>query len=972
MGRPTSAPRRGECAAMALRISTSPGALALALALIATAPPAHAQQVAAPPPDTSAAVDAQSDPQSEIVVTGSYVRGAAQNGAVPINVVTSDDLAKIGTPTIADLTRQLPASTGSDGESNNFNSSGLEGTSNINLRGLGPARTLVLWNGRRIAQNPRGTSDGQFFVDTNLLPVAAVQRIEVLKDGAAALYGSDAVAGVVNFISNRRLKGLVLSADDRLFDGTDGDVNASAAYGWQGTTTSVLASFGYGYRSKVATRDLPFTLGPASRAFENGYSSTGNPGVIRQVGGSGIVADPGCALVGGTQGPNFCYIQVTEFEAIVNEEKHYQGYVEVTQQIGGVEAHLEGLYAKTDVPNANLSPSFPPGRPTFFVPASSPGLVALLADNPALVASTPFLQPGAVAATGGVNVTARPFGYSGNPVTGFEGPGSREFETHRIVGSFTGKFGADIDWTASATYETVQARETAYDTFAQRFSRAVAGFGGPNCAGTVPGANGCLFFNPFSNAIAVGAVNGRPNPQFRPELANSRTLTDYISGTRGQLPRNQLLVIDAILSGQSGIELPGGEIGFALGLQYRRDWYSNRGLNAESDATINPCPTPGDTSCASRTGLFNFSGPVSRVNLTRDVKAAFGELNVPVFPRFQAQLAVRYEDYGGGVGSTVDPKAAARWEPIDGLVLRGSVSTTFRGPQLSQLEGTQTTNQLIAPTGSFKAIDTDGNPNLSPEKSFSYNLGAVFQSGGFRASIDYFNFRFRSPIIVEPFSFIVSNVLAGLASGTPSPLLDRVTFNDANGNGVNEPSEIERVRIQYANGPKVRTDGIDGLAEYRFDIGRFVARVGAEASYQFNYDVEATFVEGLQVAAAFDGVGRLNLSTAFVRPLPQWKGNAFAEFGGDDFNVRYTLRHTTDYEDERFSANPSNLGAQIDAFTTHDLTAFVDTPMGLRLSASVINFTDEEPPYVRSFFNYDTYTAYPFGRTFKFGASASF
>ena len=226
------------------------------------------------------------------MVTGSYIRGAAQNAALPVSVLTSTDLAKVGSPTVSDLAKQLSISSGTDGETNQFTSPNLEGVSNVNLRGLGPARTLVLWNGRRISQTPIGTTDGQFFVDTNLIPTAAVQRIEILKEGAAALYGSDAVAGVVNFITNRRLKGLVANADYRVFDGTDGDYSASVAYGFQREHTSWLTTFGYQHRSEARARNFPFTLGPATTSFQNGYTSTSNPGSIRQVGGTGIVPVP--------------------------------------------------------------------------------------------------------------------------------------------------------------------------------------------------------------------------------------------------------------------------------------------------------------------------------------------------------------------------------------------------------------------------------------------------------------------------------------------------------------------------------------------------------------------------------------------------------------------------------------------------------------------------------------------------------
>ena len=136
--------------------------------------------------------------QEKVTVTGSAIAGTPEDAALPVDVLTAGDLKLEGSPTITELIRNLGVSSGVDGQTNQFASNGLEGTSNINLRGLGPARTLVLINGRRQTVHPYAIGEqAQLFVDTNMIPSAAVGRIEVLKDGAAAIYGSDAIAGVV-------------------------------------------------------------------------------------------------------------------------------------------------------------------------------------------------------------------------------------------------------------------------------------------------------------------------------------------------------------------------------------------------------------------------------------------------------------------------------------------------------------------------------------------------------------------------------------------------------------------------------------------------------------------------------------------------------------------------------------------------------------------------------------------------------
>jgi outer membrane receptor for ferrienterochelin and colicin len=158
--------------------------------------------------------------QKKVTVTGSAIAGTPEDAALPVDVLTDTDLQLQGSPSIDELIRNLGVSSGTDSQTNQFASNGLEGTSNVNLRGLGPARTLVLINGRRQTFHPYAIGEqAQLFVDTNMIPSAAIGRIEVLKDGAAAIYGSDAIAGVVNFITRDDFPASKLAATIRLLTG---------------------------------------------------------------------------------------------------------------------------------------------------------------------------------------------------------------------------------------------------------------------------------------------------------------------------------------------------------------------------------------------------------------------------------------------------------------------------------------------------------------------------------------------------------------------------------------------------------------------------------------------------------------------------------------------------------------------------------------------------------------------------------
>ncbi len=198
------------------------GAVSLiAVTLAGLSVPAAAQDVAiAAPP---AAEDEA--PAKEIVVTGTLIRGSREDAPAPVDVIGAEELAKQGNPSVIELLKNLPTSNGIIGDANQFDAraQGNEGVASINLRGLGPQRTLVLLNGKRIVQSG---GSGIPIVDVNLIPSSAIGRIEVLKDGAAATYGSDAIAGVVNFITRTNQDGFKASADYRYIRGSKGDYAA--------------------------------------------------------------------------------------------------------------------------------------------------------------------------------------------------------------------------------------------------------------------------------------------------------------------------------------------------------------------------------------------------------------------------------------------------------------------------------------------------------------------------------------------------------------------------------------------------------------------------------------------------------------------------------------------------------------------------------------------------------------------------
>ncbi|HEY9236682.1 MULTISPECIES: TonB-dependent receptor domain-containing protein [Phenylobacterium] len=365
----------------------------------------------------------------EVVVTGSFIAGTPEDAALPVDVIGTKELEARGSPTMVQLIKTIPSSGAVIGENNRFG--GGSGAASINLRNLNSpstgSRTLVLFNGRRVPVSPQSLNS----VDINLLPTAAIGRVEVLKDGAAATYGSDAIGGVVNFITRTDLDGFELSGQYQLIDGSDGDYDVSAAWGKKWDNADALITVGYRHRSKLPIFERDWAIRTGVDGFrENplgGWASTGNPGQYNVITattphpnggfqtatlGAGL-PDIGCAANGGapfnistvigartiTPDANSCQFQYTTFDNLVENEDHFQAYgkfnFDVTDTLS---ANIEVLYAMHDTPNQSWAVTGPNQFPTplsvggtspmpatpssdqgrFYIPNTNPGLAALI------------------------------------------------------------------------------------------------------------------------------------------------------------------------------------------------------------------------------------------------------------------------------------------------------------------------------------------------------------------------------------------------------------------------------------------------------------------------------------------------------------------------------------------------------------------------------------------------------------------
>ncbi len=980
---------------IAYMYSVSIGAIA-ACSVGLFAAPALAQQTA------SAAAATAEEPEA-IVVTGSFIRGAREDAAVPVDIFKATELQAAGISSPLEFIKQLPSVGAVLGDSNQFStaSQGFQGNGSINLRGLGPTRTLVLFNGRRTIQAP-----GDGFTDTNLIPFFALSQIEILKDGAAATYGSDAIAGVANFITQRDFTGLRVQGDYELIDGSRGNWTMSALAGAKFGKLNLMGGVGWQHRSELGTTDRDVTR-TTYQQNPSGWSALGTPGLFaatyRQNGVNTTLTRPdaGCASLGGVVDGALCRFSFVPFDNLIEEEDRYQAYIQADVELSDtLNFHLEGLYAQTDLDSLGYSPSFPPTQGprgsgsanAFTVSPNNPGVAAFLSQT-GLPASTPTNQLAAVTA-----VFWRPLGWLGNPLDPEKGAGrgAANNKAWRISGGFEKEFSDRFRAQLYGTYWRSEREAFAPDVIGSRMQNALNGLGGPNCnvAANTPGQNGCLWFNPFSNAGPGNPALGLTNSAYVAGAENSAELVGWLQVPVGTRQVEEQYVADLVFSGETNLDLGGGAIGYAFGAQYRSNVYTSRSLSAVADLAVNPCFREGDLSCVGTptegVGPFIFLGGSRRDQQSQNVYALFGEVKVPITERLEVTGAARFENYGSPVGSTFNPKGSVRWNPMDWLVLRGSVSTTVKAPLATQVSPNFVTALagIAAAANNFKSVDIFGNPtDLGPEKAFTYNIGAVVKSSGFTASVDYWSFDFKDRITRTPEQAIASAVVpgttgAGLANCS-SAFADLITFQGGCRQGITVGSDISRVRSDWVNGPTVKTSGIDVALDYQGDFGPGKFGVGAQASFVLDYTFSDFVFRGLLVQQGYKARGFTNY---FRDPgtISKLRATGYVSYNIAGINARYQVRYVDGVADDRCvgispcattSFGGTDFGARVKSFTQHDINFAYDLPIDsfkAQLQFGIENFTDADPPASRLEVSYDPFIGNPFGRIFRFGINTKF
>lgn len=975
----------------------------------------------------------------EIIVTGSNIRGSALDAALPVEVYSQEQLEKQGSPTALEFAKSLTISGPTTGESYYFGGPTLVGSVNYNLRGLGADKTLVLLNGRRMNQN------------TANVPSIALARTEILKDGAAVIYGADATGGVVNFITLDHYVGMQAQAQYKHIKGSKGDYSVGVMGGIGEDRVNLLVSAEYEHRSRLNTLERDFTkasLTPGAGYNPAPWSTLTNltgwqpRGALPAVPTAtdtgewganlgGIVSDftpQSCAAVGGRYDNVYtCAYNYIPYYRLVENQDTYRLYAQLKARItDSMKFHADASYGKVDLPQVMGSPAQPVSRGPalttgavnqFYVPISNPFAAEFATAH------------GIVGASGFTPITYRLFGHGGNPYySGGDGFGVADKITNRVwrvSAGITGDLGdlapfaKAVGYDFALTYNDAYNYNTHADTIGYRLQEALNGFGGSNCRavdldptrfGTqnaaAAGKSGCQYWNPFSSSFKGQPVRGLANPNSIAGHENPEDLSLWMFDPRAVETKSNNFTADLVFNGLSGLKLPGGEVGWALGAQYRSfesrqivsSPFNNGTVQCEWPAgttsangpgspnlPANPLPTndPNFRGCTpDAPGPFVLFAPTLPAQADQSQYSLFGELQIPLLSTVDIQLAARKEKFSNDLGATVY-KVSGKWKVWGPLTLRGSYGANYQTPPLGVSPGaiTVAARTYTVAASNWLAAQFITDADLKPETAKTANIGAIWASRGlrddhkFRLIVDHFDIRTKDQIgqVADP-NQIASLVFNG-AGGTittcdvaKQPLLARITFNSGCAVGMGGVGTFSAVSTRYGNGPGQTTKGFDIQANYSLPIGPGDLDVNLTATRVTELKTGPTTLDGVTISTGDDRLGALNFAT-FAQAAPKLRASLGVNYGLDRQNFRLGVNYVSAVVDERAGVQYGEDGK---AWVTTDFTYRLQLGDDMALTATVANIFDRDPPPAQEEFGYDPWTGNPLGRTIELGVKKAF
>jgi iron complex outermembrane recepter protein len=857
---------------------------------------------------------------SEIVVTGTSIRGLDAESSLPVTVLKAEDIARTGATSAEDLFRYI-SSASSAGSTVQAQATGNQtgSISTISLRGLGSGRTLVLINGLRSAPYGGGsTGEAGNSVDISSIPVAAIERVEILKDGASAIYGSDAIAGVVNFILKDNFQGVDASvyggAPTRSGGGTEQQANFFGGIGDMKTDRyNISLGLDFDHTGEILGSSRTFAT-RYSPQFGNDVTSSfafpaniavfpappkGQPTTINPAVGA-------CApSLNDKNFPAQCRFDNSPYDSLQPDTKrgnallngHYQ-ITDTTQLYSQLSfAHVETLTQVQPVPLSYQNPLLPGNPflayqaallandyPTYHNPAITPTAAAFL-----LPPTSPY-YPTAFAAAHGMaglplNLIYRDF------ANGVRLEEDTSDTTRAVVGWKGSLLGWDFD--TSVLYSEVKVKEDLKSGF-PLYSKIMPLLDG----GTI---------NPFGPTTDPTALAAAQAANFDGQDWSSRTSLTSLGGT----------------ASRAFFDLPGGPFSAAVGAEVRRETFIY------------------DPSGPIQTGdITGEGGNQLPENAARSVESAYLEVNMPVVHMLDADAAVRYDHYQG-VGSTVNPKGSLKFQPFDWWLLRASAGSGFRAPSLTDLYAAQATSVTANgtrdpikcptfdpnnPACSFQfSTVTGGNPNLKPEKSTTLTWGTVFTPvQNLSLGLDTFWIYLKNAIVVG--GLPVSTILQNATSATQfASLITR----DANGN-------IVFISQTNANLFKENVTGTDVDFKYAFDIASY-GRITVLLDGTYYYKFATQNPDGSWTGQIDKGL------TTVSGVISRWRHSASLVYDIGPWDASLTQHYQKRYHDS--ASTITGASRDVGQYDTVDGQLSYHMTKAWTFTVGVINIGDTAPPY---------------------------
>jgi iron complex outermembrane receptor protein len=883
--------------------------LAHLIALMGAVGPAYAQEAA----QAGAAA-----PMARVEVTGSSIKRIAKEGALPVQVITADQLDKKGITNAEQLLQQISANgTGADNMVSGNNVFGADsdrtsgGGSFANLRGLGANSTLVLLNGRRIATY--GGSGKA--VDLNSIPLGAIARIEILKDGASAIYGTDAVGGVINFILKTNYSGLELSASTNQTEAGGGAIHRLSALGGKGN----LDDDHYNIMGSL-TLDKNERLDSDQRSFANGFQpsrglspdTTGTPSA-NQLAGAGSALGTNFTMPGSSNQ----YLQA----GLLSLQGKCNTYPGMSQYQTGlwkdVTSPLRSTYSCAYDYGADYVIQVPVERAngllrgTYqFNPDHRVFVETLASRTKAMAILTPA-QISATLAAGNAYPAGGPFYQDLSPY----------ISTYDPTKPILYKWRADPvgNRTQQSTTDNVRVLVGFEGTLAGKYDYRF-GISHAESKTKVDLLDGYAYTSQLYSALGSGVIN----PFVMPGQSQTPAAMALIDSTKftGQLNHGStgLNQADGNLSGEL-FDLPAGALAGAVGFDLRRESYT---YAQDVDATQ----------------ILLAPGNAGLNKATRNINAVYAELLVPVFKSLEMQLAIRRDQYSL-IGATTNPKIAFRYQPAEWLLFRGSANKGFLAPSFTQLYTASLDQELPSgvsdPVGCvthpndprFCAIErldykSGGNPNLKPETSKQGSLGFVLEPvKGWSASVDYWAINTQNQILNRTPQIVLAN---------PVALADDI-HRDADG-------VITYVQAGWINAAGSKTRGADiGLH------GEGMAWNGVKWSAQ----IDSTWTQSFKFAEFAGQPYKEYVGNFYTRDLYlRWKSNATLALSKGDWGTLLSARYASGYRDQVPDGGkliPPGFSTKVDDYLTFGLSVTYTGVPHLALTAGIQNLFDKEPPF---------------------------